>query len=483
MLPIKYLFTKKRKVMIKSNMRKKIALTYLLTITIAVQTVNETTYEVYPESGNTAVNDQQAVVYIHEAVRTLNKDADCNSALWSTPEDSCACCLMYNKSKRGNKKSADAIIKQCTKTTKQCTENTIAGIKKQYHLPATASSQDLFDKLEDGIVIKNMTVDKSLLGQNGAFTEISLPKFLAQAYNEKKLNNNDFSKEACLKAKNLGTQGGYNTLQLFLVTSICHPKEASMYIIKEARSGLEEATKLKTVAKFPKIKELIAPNVVPGLPSIALPLAYFSYPDTKAVHYLAAMPAAKGKDLATLITQFKNDQSPQNREMLNRAFTIIGKEAANFYKRFMKPVKGKIIGLTVVHGDFHMFNLFLDLIGGHSTWIDDETMEHSLHNLMSPAFDIVKLFFMPFSINSTYQQFRDLIEGIDLKTWHDIAVKNFVIGYKDTYKPAEQQQVLQELKQMFNDKFTIKWVDFEDYQLSDLRKNYINPIFDELMQK
>lgn len=461
--------------MTKNSIRKAITLAYLMTLIISFHLLHAIT-------NDPAANDQPTVVYIHEVVRTLNSDNDCNASQWSTPEDSCTCCLMYNKGKRGNKKSADNIIEQCTTTNKQCSDATINNIKKQYGMP-NASSQQLFDKLEDGIVIKNMDVNKSFLGATGAFTESSLPKFLAQAYSEKKLNNSDFSKETCLKAKNLGTQGGYNTLQLFLITSTCNHQAASMYIIKEARHGLDEATKLKEVAEFPKMKELIAPNIVPGLPSVALPLAYFSYPDTKSIHYLAAMPAAKGKDLATLITEFKNDQSEHNKEILNRAFAILGKETANFHKRFMKTEKGKILGKTVVHGDFHTFNLFFDPIGGHFTFIDNETIANSLKNPVSPSVDLVKLFFMPFSINSSYQQFRDLIEGIDLQTWFDIALKHFVTGYKDAYKPNEQQQVLQELKKIFNDKFTIQWVDFNDQQLADIRTKNINPIFDALMKK
>lgn len=90
---------------------------------------------------------------------------------------------------------------------------------------------------------------------------------------------------------------------------------------------------------------------------------------------------------------------------------------------------------------------------------------------------------MPFSINQDYQQFRDLIADIDLKAWHDIAVKNFIIGYKNAYKPAEQQQVISELKKIFNDPFEIKWVDFNPDQLKELREKYINPIFNELMKK
>src|SRR5260221_7281770 len=187
--------------MIKNSIYKGIMLAYLVILAIPSQTTHAAPQKSVdiqsgangktPMQHNTETQDETTMVYIHEIVKTLNKDTDCNPAQWSTPEDACACCLMYNKGKRGNKKSADAIIEQCTKSNKQCTENAIIGVKKQYGLAANASSQDLFDKLEDRILIKNITIDKSLLEPNGAFTESSLPKFLAQAYNEEKLINND----------------------------------------------------------------------------------------------------------------------------------------------------------------------------------------------------------------------------------------------------------------------------------------------------
>ncbi|HLC07588.1 MAG TPA: hypothetical protein VJJ26_05410 [Candidatus Babeliales bacterium] len=428
--------------------------------------------------------EQPEVIHIHQVVRAINNEAGCNPLEWDKKfDDACSCCLLYNQSKSNGKKTADEIVAHCTKGTKQCTESSIIALKKQRGM-SNASSQELLNSLSsDGIVIKKMNVDASFFNESGILTETSLPKFLAQAFSEKKLTNMDFSKEACLKAKNLGTQGGYNTLQLFLVTSTCQPTAASMYIVKEARHGLDEAIKLATVAEFPKMKDIVAPKIVPGLPTISLPVGYFSYPKNNAIHYIAAMPAAKGKDLATLINKFREDQSEKNKELLNRAFLILGKETANFHKRFMQAEKGKKLGKTTVHGDFHVFNLFFDEIGGHFTFIDNETIANSLKDRVSPSVDLVKLFFMPFSTNQDYQQFRDLIQGVDLQTWYSIALKNFVTGYKDAYPANEQKQVLQELQKIFNDPFQIAWVDFYDEQLKEMRAKYINPIFTELLKK
>lgn len=330
--------------------------------------------------------------------------------------------------------------------------------------------------------ITEINFDKTLLSPDGTFTEQSLPKFLAQAYREKKVNLDDFSKEECLKAKKMDVQGSFNTLQLFLVTSTCRPSKASMYIIKEAKNGFDEAVSLKAIEKYPGMKELLAPNTPPkGLPSLALPLAYFSYanPSGYGLHYIAAMPSAKGKVLCSLVNEFRNNQSPQNAERIKRAYKILGTEMANFHKRFSKPVPGSKIGKTVPHGDFHCFNVFYDELGGHFTFIDNETMAASLKNLVTPDDDLLKLFLGLFSTSEPEAR-KDIIKGVNLKTWYDLAFKNFIEGYLDAYKPTEQKQVLQDLKKIFNSTKKFPWMHIEASELQKMRKTYINPIFDEI---
>src|SRR5579872_6109461 len=238
----------------------------------------------------TTFNNPKAplIISIHGTNHTIDNGNGCDKKLWGNNIDNaCECCLIQQQTLFGGKKSADEIVNICIKDKKICTEQSIASLKSTKKIPKT-SSETLLETLYQDVVIRPMIFDTSLLQGNGQFTENSLPKFLAQAYQEKKLNNLDFSKEACLKAKSLGTQGGYNTLQLFLVTSTCNSGPASLYIIKEAREGIDEATKLKAIEQLPQIKDITAPKVKPGLPTIALPLAYFSYPDKQAVHYIAA---------------------------------------------------------------------------------------------------------------------------------------------------------------------------------------------------
>lgn len=325
--------------------------------------------------------------------------------------------------------------------------------------------------------IHAIEVDSSLIQSDGALTEQSLPKFLAKAYSEKKLNDEAFSKESCLKAKNIRTQGGRQTLQLFRVTSTCNPEEAS-YIIKEPANGRGEAQNLMAIEAFPGMKELIAPKRVEGLPSIALPLAYLSYADQgNRTHYIEIMPAAQGRVFADYIKEYRDNKSQAHEEKLSNAYKTLGKEISGFYKKFMSSDIKKL-AKTILHGDLHIFNIFYDDIGNHFTLIDNESIAHYLNNPRSPSKDILELFFVPFDLN--HPDFRETIKGIDLKTWTKIALKDFILGYLEPFARADHKQVLQELKEIFNG--NIGWkVDPE--KLKALREKEINPIFDELIDK
>jgi hypothetical protein len=315
--------------------------------------------------------------------------------------------------------------------------------------------------------IKEITFDKSLLEPDGTFTEQSLPKFLAQAYQEKKLTNPDFSKEECLKAKKMDVQGSFNTLQLFQITSTCRQTSpASIYIIKEAKNGLGEATKLQAVAKYPGMKELLAPATPPkGFPSVILPIAYFSYagPGGYGLHYIAVMPSAKGKVFCQVVQEYRDNQSPQNAEKLKQTYKILGAELANFHKRFN-------------HGDLHCFNMFYN--GEYFGLIDNETIT-TAKGLQSASDDNLKLF-LGLASTSEPAERKNIIQGIDLKTWYNLAFKSFIEGYLDAYQSADQLRVMQELKKMFNNNQAFPWLKIDSAELQKLRTSYINPVFDEI---
>lgn len=68
-------------------------------------------------------------------------------------------------------------------------------------------------------IFRPVKIDASYFLPDGSLADTKLAQWLSDAYKEKKLNNAAFNSPTCLKVKNLGTGGGYNTLQLFLVSS------------------------------------------------------------------------------------------------------------------------------------------------------------------------------------------------------------------------------------------------------------------------
>jgi len=422
------------------------------------------------------------ILNINKSIKIINNQQDCNLKQWgNNQENACQCCLTYGKGRFGEKQSADQIIDHCVNKSKQCSTASIANIKKR-HNAQNMSSDAFLTKLYDNTkVVNKMTLDSSLLAPNGLLTEDLLSTVLAQAYKEGKLKDKAFSEKQCMKVKSLGSGSGFNTLQLFLVTSTCMPTKQFLYIVKESKRGLSESTNLKKIEEYPGMNDIISPKIKKDFPSIALPFFYFSYqPLNQKVHYIATMPAAKGMVLCDLITEFRDNQSPENAKRLERAYGILGKELGNFHKKFMKPGKGKKIGVTIAHGDFHCNNIFYDEALGHFTFIDNETMVRSFGSLKSPVPDFMRLIFPPFSTTETLYKFNELITGINPGTYLNLVLKPFISGYISAYSASDKKLVLQDLKEIFTGKISITFLDFDRNYMQELIQKYIVPIFDEL---
>ena len=80
-----------------------------------------------------------------------------------------------------------------------------------------------------------MAINPTLIKSNGNLTEDGLASILAQAYGEGKLKNKDFNAKQCLEVKSLGSGSGYNTVQLFRVTSTCTPHHNHFYTLLKNR--------------------------------------------------------------------------------------------------------------------------------------------------------------------------------------------------------------------------------------------------------
>lgn len=425
----------------------------------------------------------EEVVTIGGITRRINPSTSCSIDQWgNSAENSCQCCIVsYKNSPEGKNKSGADILTHCT-TKGLCNADTINSLRQKINMVSSSDNDFVNALFNRAIVIDRINFDQSKL-QNGKFTEQSLPQFLVQAYNEGKLPFKEFSNINCLTAQNLykgGGESGFQTSQLFLLTSTCNTTApASRFIIKGIAKGMEEAYRLERLRNFPGIQDLISPNVVAGFPSLSIPLAYFVYPYGQSVNYISKMPLAPGKQFVEYIEKYKANPSAANKEQLARAFQIMGVQLANFQKKFMQPVAGKILGNTLAHADLHWLNIFYDDIQGHFTFIDNETMESSLQNRRAAYIDIVQFFFFP-QLGGLFSKW---LQGLDQDAFYEMAASNFAQGYVSVYPANQRLQLLKELKDILNNYNSAGHVSWASEKLKSLRVNGINPALDKLINQ
>lgn len=436
-----------------------------------------------PKKSTSNTKNDPEVLDINKSVKIINNQHDCNTDKWNNnPDEACQCCLTYGEGRFGEEQTADQIIDYCTNKSKQCSPSSLTNIKQKYNAQNSSAEDFLNTLYDETTVVHKMNINPALLKSNGNLTENGLASILAQAYGEGKLKNKDFNKKQCLKIESLGSGSGYNTVQLFLVTSTCTPStQPLLYIVKESKKGLTESTNLKQIEEYPGMKDLIAPKVVKGFPTISLPFFYFSYhPHHQNVHYIATMPAAKGAVLFDLLNEFRDDQSTKNAERIKKAYHILGVELGNFHRKFMKPIPGKKLGATVAHGDLHVHNIFYDEQTGHFTFIDNETMVRCFNKLKIPKIDFMRLIFPPFSTNDTIYEFKEIIKSVKPGTYLNITLKPFIKGYISTFNAQDRKQVLHDLREIFTTNIKADPLHFDQHYIHQIVKDYINPIFDDI---
>jgi hypothetical protein len=422
------------------------------------------------------------ILDINKSVKIINNQHDCDASKWNNnQDDACQCCLSYGKGRFGKEQSADQIIDHCVNKSKQCNSSSLTNIKRKHNAQAMSSDDFLTTVYKNTTVVNKMNFDPALLGPNGTLTENLLSTILVQAYNEGKLTDKDFSKKECLNVKKIGSVSGYNTLQFFFVNSTCMSPNKVSYVVKESKKGLEESTNLQKIEEYPGMKDILAPKIVKRFPTIALPFFYFSYhPHHQNIHYIATMPAADGIVLYDLLTEFRDNQTTANTERVKKTYWVLGEELSNFHKKFMKPVPGKKLGVTVAHGDFHPHNIFYDEKREHCTFIDNETMVRSFEKLKTPKVDFRRLILTPFTTNDTVLKFKELLKGVKPSTYLNITLRPFIKGYISAYRPDERKQLLHDLREIFTTTTTLKPWKLDPQYSSRYVKDYINPIFDEI---
>jgi hypothetical protein len=206
-----------------------------------------------------------------------------------------------------------------------------------------------------------------------------------------------------------------------------------------------------------------------GLPAIVVPTGNVSYLAPGAIRrHLTIMPVAAGRSLADWTAAMVNngariDNPPWNingvggaakasAQNLYNAWRAVGTSLGLFHYRFMADrVGGAILRNTVVHGDFHQENVFVDGAGVVS-FIDAESMAGTMHAYIAngnaahaqaaPWFDFIRPFNFSCCLDNmalVYARLKGtnvppvfstaLLANLQKRDIADITIKPFLDGY------------------------------------------------------
>lgn len=383
--------------------------------------------------------DAQELVTIDKVVGIIDKKSACEVNRWRGEENQCKCCLVREAiSSPGD---FDTVVSRC-KSFGLCSDKSLETIKKSLKI---SNDSDLAKRIFDEAVVVKSSECPIFLKDDGTFDADGLINFLACAHQGGQLKNAAFSGKDCLRAEMLGGQKGVQTIQLFRVISTCSKSEGEQkFIVKEwpRGKGFSEPQRLETTRLVPGMSEILWPNMLPGYPTINVPIAYLKYQDKgNKTRYLSIMREAPGKPLKSYVNEYLANRASYGSQ-LDKIYFELGKAVANFHRRFMdKPSTGKILGKTIIHHDLHVNNVFVSLEGDSVivSFIDNEMMGNYVTNHQEVTHDLTELWFQ-------------------LTQWHRIqfekedylrTLSNFIRGYASAFPPDQRRQVLVEIDELF----------------------------------
>lgn len=455
------------------------------------------------------IQSEPIVVTIDNIVRRVDDVTACRMAYWGNKVDNaCLCSIIKNSEELKLGKRPQDILKKCIDQG-FCTESSIDNLLKQtlgfeYSYAGFKNNEDknteemlknfIISLADKSLVIKDIATDNIVFDQNGNFTPTSLVQFLTKAYLEGKLKDPAFKETICLKSEGLFDQKGLNTLQLFTIHSTCTGTPQN-YILKEIKSKEEEVVNLAKANNITPVHDIVYPNVVPGLPIIFLPIAYFSYQYQGQRHVLSLMHQAEGKPLAQFIKDYKANPNEENGNKAAFAYENVGEKLARFQKRFMPenvhfapkvqfPHSQSDVNLvpTLLQGDFHHGNVFVS-DEGNVSFIDNERMARFFNNNKDIANDIVYVFYI--SLDYPAVTSPEFYIGFNKTAWVELTLKSFIEGYLKAFSDDQKADVIRGL----NDRFIhLGWYldhstfgDFGMYYFKN--KQAVDKVFEDLYKK
>lgn len=221
---------------------------------------------------------------------------------------------------------------------------------------------------------------------------------------------------------------------------------------------------IKEVQDMERVKQVLVPIITevqktdPLFPIIAThESAFYYFDDQFNKHYLTILPIVPGQSANQIITTQAGSAIAVNKTMEQ-----IGRALGEFhYQLASEEEKQKLFSTdfsefkTIVHGDFHLGNIFIAPTNQVS-FIDNASMAESLVTSQSPFIDIFRLYSMTLHVYNLNSMFS--ISYKNLKQSFMSFIKGYVLAFPEETRDKIEASILKAL--MLADKIVAKNMEY-----------------------
>ncbi len=413
----------------------------------------------YNSASSVAVKE---IVHIGNITSKLTQSTSCSKEKWGGKLiNSCQCCITKHSLQ---KKKSSLIIKDCKKK-KYCTEKNLKEISKNLQV-GNDDSKLVRAVQKANLVATRISAPDGIKGLASKKTFLNLLKKLKK----EGLYKGPTSLGKCRKV--IQAKGGsFSTVILILLEDKDCTKESldpeweAKIVLKGLKSPDLELENLK-ILKSSNIIEKTGGDV----PKISLYESVFSYSVSGKRYYYILLEAATGKAFMDIVkdgvAELGNIDRKKYKEMkessISKAYGILGTKLANLHRRNMKKStkkdKGGILRKTIIHGDLHYENVFVD--GDVISLIDPESMRKSATGkLADPGHDIAKMILFPVAVPKKSLNIKGMgKKGISKRIFIYATAKPFLKAYIKVFTDAgaDKAKLKKELSRILVEKNAIQ---------------------------